>query len=548
MTISQSLDAYLKKINTTFQTELGSSGGYVTLYNSGQRGSVKSFQVSLESLLTIFKDIEKNISEFSNYKNYDEKTWRDIGSLHFSDLTLQSLVTVQTKPVFTTISKIISWANNIPSASISDNFAQIDLPSIQKTISKLEELIHWYTPQDVVASPKLVLGSSLNLPKPFILLAGISGTGKTRFVREQAKDLNNYCLIPVRPDWHEPSDLLGYVSRIGTPRYVVTELLSFVVKAWKDAAQSATADVIVTKPVNEMIPFWLCLDEMNLAPVEQYFADYLSVLESREWTADGYRCLPLLKAELFNKDEDITNRLRADLGLINTDSEDYDGLWNYFKTVGIPLPPNLIVAGTVNMDETTHGFSRKVIDRAFTIDFGAFFPNDFSHYFVSTTRNKTLSFPALSRVEQNDLSIVTADPDGSKSIAFLNEINSILKNTPFELAFRALNELLISLVCFKPKDDAELQAVWDDFLMTKVLPRIDGDTEKLRSKTGAINLLEDLSEVATKQLSAIWDSQRPDLLREESDGTLLNIDCHSKKKMAWMSKRLSDNGFTSFWP
>jgi len=390
------------------------------------------------------------------------------------------------------------------------------------------------------------------LSKPFILLAGISGTGKTRFVREQAKahrdDLSNYCLIPVRPDWREPSDLLGYVSRIGTPRYVVTELLSFVVKAWKEAAQSATVDASVTKPVTAMTPYWLCLDEMNLAPVEQYFADYLSVLESREWTADGYRCLPLLKAELFNKDEEITNRLRADLGLINTDSEDYDGLWNYFKTVGIPLPPNLIVAGTVNMDETTHGFSRKVIDRAFTIDFGAFFPNDFSHYFVSTTRNKTLSFPALSRVEQNDLSIVTADPDGSKSIAFLNEINSILKNTPFELAFRALNELLISLVCFKPKDDAELQAVWDDFLMTKVLPRIDGDTEKLRSKTGAINLLEDLSEVATKQLSAIWDSQRPDLLREESDGTLLNIDCHSKKKMAWMSKRLSDNGFTSFWP
>jgi len=440
------------------------------------------------------------------------------------------------------------------------------IPSQAELVSDLLELLSFYKKIEPLWGSIKIEGElkevntvtntsdaiGISLPKPFILLAGISGTGKTRFVREQAKahkdDLSNYCLIPVRPDWHEPSDLLGYVSRIGTPRYVVTELLSFVVKAWKDAAQSATVDAIVSKPVTDMTPYWLCLDEMNLAPVEQYFADYLSVLESREWTADGYRCLPLLKAELFNKDEDITNRLRADLGLINTDSEDYDGLWNYFKTVGIPLPPNLIVAGTVNMDETTHGFSRKVIDRAFTIDFGAFFPNDFSHYFVSTTRNKTLSFPALSRVEQNDLSIVTADPDGSKSIAFLNEINSILKNTPFELAFRALNELLISLVCFKPKDDAELQAVWDDFLMTKVLPRIDGDTEKLRSKTGAINLLEDLSEVATKQLSAIWDSQRPDLLREKSDGTLLNIDCHSKKKMTWMSKRLADNGFTSFWP
>lgn len=544
MTISQSLDVYLKEINTTFQTELGSSGGYVTLYNSGQRGSVKSFQVSLESLLTIFKDIEKNISEFSNYKSYDEKNWRDIGSFHFSDLTLQSLVTVQTKPVFTTLSKIISWANSIPSASISDNFAQIDLPSIQKTISKLKELVLWYTPQDVIASPKLVLGNSLNLPKPFILLAGISGTGKTRFVREQAKDLSNYCLIPVRPDWHEPSDLLGYVSRIGTPRYVVTELLSFVVKAWKDAVQSASVNAIVTKPVTAMTPYWLCLDEMNLAPVEQYFADYLSVLESREWTADGYHCLPLLKAELFNKDEGITEQLRTDLGL---EDAVYTDLWNYFKTTGIPLPPNLIVAGTVNMDETTHGFSRKVIDRAFTIDFGAFFPNDFAHYFKSTTKNKALSFPVLSKVEQDDLLIVKADPDGAKSIAFLNEINKVVKNTPFELAFRALNELLISLVCFQPKDDAELQAVWDDFLMTKVLPRIDGDGHKL-GLDGEESLLTKLEKISKQQMPAIWDAQRPDLLRENEDQSPLLIACRSAQKLQWMQTRLANNSFTSFWP
>ena len=390
------------------------------------------------------------------------------------------------------------------------------------------------------------------LSKPFILLAGISGTGKTRFVREQAKahkdDLSNYCLIPVRPDWHEPSDLLGYVSRIGTSRYVVTELLSFVVKAWKDAAQSATVDVIVTKPVNAMTPYWLCLDEMNLAPVEQYFADYLSVLESREWTSDGYRCLPLLKAELFNKDEGITQQLRKDLGL---DDAAYTDLWNYFKTTGIPLPPNLIVAGTVNMDETTHGFSRKVIDRAFTIDFGAFFPNDFSHYFAPATVNKTLGFPVLSKVEQNDLLIVKADPDGAKSIAFLNEINKVLKNTPFELAFRALNELLISLVCFQPEDDAALQAVWDDFLMTKVLPRIDGDGHKL-GLDGEESLLTKLEKISKDQMPAIWDAQRPDLLRENIDQSSqpspLLINCRSAQKLQWMQKRLTDNSFTSFWP
>lgn len=388
-----------------------------------------------------------------------------------------------------------------------------------------------------------------NLPKPFILLAGISGTGKTRFVREQAKayreDESNYCLIPVRPDWHEPSDLLGYVSRIGsTPLYIVTELLCFVVTAWKDAVQLATADAIAIKPVIDMTPHWLCLDEMNLAPVEQYFADYLSVLESREWENEGYRCLPLLKAESFNKDGDLAKKLREDLALSDAA---YDGLWAYFSKTGIPLPPNLIVAGTVNMDETTHGFSRKVIDRAFTIDFGAFFPNDFAHYFVPATINKTLSFSTISKVTKEDLCTVAGDPDGKLSIAFLEAINEVLKNTPFELAFRALNELLISLLCFQPKDKPELEAVWDDFLMTKVLPRIDGDGHKL-ALDDKVSLLTKLADISKQNMPSIWDAQRPDLLRENLDKSQLSIPCRSKQKLEWMHDRLFNNSFTSFWP
>ena len=85
-----------------------------------------------------------------------------------------------------------------------------------------------------------------------------------------------------------------------------------------------------------------------------------------------------------------------------------------------------------------------------------------------------------------------ADPVGEKSIFFLSAVNNVLKNTPFELAFRALNELLLHVSSFAPGDDAELQAVWDDFLMTKVLPRIDGDEDKLRiaADTGTANLLD----------------------------------------------------------
>ena len=384
------------------------------------------------------------------------------------------------------------------------------------------------------------------LPKPFLLLAGISGTGKTRFVREQALahkvGSENFCLVPVRPDWHEPSDLLGYVSRIGgKPEYISTKVLQFIIKAWSVIAPSANANGMGELNLSSP-PYWLCLDEMNLAPVEQYFADYLSVLESRKFEGGNYSCDPLLDSSVLKtKDADV----RSDLGLTNSEE-----LWNYFENNGISIPPNLIVAGTVNMDETTHGFSRKVIDRALTIDFGEFFPNDYSKIFGEQNIPKTFNYSLHSQVTREAIHC-KADPDGEKTIAFLQSVNDVLKDTPFELAYRALNELLLHVCSFAPNDVASLQAVWDDFLMTKILPRIDGDDDKLRVMHGDSqeNLLIKLNEVVSKQLSVIWDVDRIDLFRDQHDGTQINdISCRSKKKIQWMKDRLDRHTFTSYWP
>lgn len=331
------------------------------------------------------------------------------------------------------------------------------------------------------------------LSKPFLLLAGISGTGKTRFVREQAKATGSlsetYCLTSVRPDWHEPSDLLGYISRLGEEaKYITTDVLQFIAKAWR-AIIDANLDIQVDhngrlevtgekSDLEKILPYWLCLDEMNLAPVEQYFADYLSILETREWQWSdenqfSYSCDAILKPSIFNQVAD-KSQLRADLGL---NGSQYDQAWDLFYAYGMSLPLNLIVVGTVNMDETTHGFSRKVIDRALSFDFGDFFPNDFDHFFKPVINHKALSYPLYSQADPRYLP--TIDSDGQKSITFLKSINAILDNTPFKLAFRALNELLLSVISASPNNDIELQAVWDDFLMCKVLPRIDGDHDKL---------------------------------------------------------------------
>ena len=192
--------------------------------------------------------------------------------------------------------------------------------------------------------------------KPFLLLAGISGTGKSRIVRELARacwdmgteEFNsqkprNFEMVQVKPNWHDSSELIGYVSRVsGEPVYVAGDFLKFVARAWEEPD----------------VPYFLCLDEMNLAPVEQYFAEYLSVVESRKADDDGNITTdPILK----KSKEDWYRVLTSEL----TDDDD---LRNRFLEDGICIPQNLIVVGTVNMDETTFSFSRKVLDRAMTIE------------------------------------------------------------------------------------------------------------------------------------------------------------------------------------
>ena len=391
----------------------------------------------------------------------------------------------------------------------------------------------------------------IHLPKPFLLLAGISGTGKTRFVREQAR-YGAYKLVAVRPDWHEPGDLLGYETRLtgsGSPEYVSTEVLKFIASAWKELVdadfelEAIVQDGITSLHVSgdqETLPLvsahWLCLDEMNLAPVEQHFSDYLSVLETRKWHKENgsfvYSCDALLDSGKLNVGGD---KLKKELGL---DALEYAELWQLFLKAGLPIPFNLIVAGTVNMDETTHGFSRKVIDRAISFDFGEFFPNDFDAFFDGEEANKKypvmLSFPLSSHTG-------AASDAAKESRSFLKAVNEKLKGSPFELAFRALNELLLTVESFNGEvaDKVKLQAVWDDFLMMKLLPRIEGDADKVG------DILDSLEDVLSAELDNIWNGEaaRPDLWRETKD----YIACRSKRKIELMKQKLS-GGFTSFWP
>ena len=373
--------------------------------------------------------------------------------------------------------------------------------------------------------------------KPFLLLAGISGTGKSRIVRELAKacwDKNskeyqdprprNFEMVQVKPNWHDSSELIGYVSRIDGVRYVVGPFLKFMVKAIQDPET----------------PYFLCLDEMNLAPVEQYFAEYLSVVESRKRQEDGTITTdPIV-------DYSDTEEYQS---LIYQLFPDDDDLRKAFLTeeggMRLSIPNNLIVVGTVNMDETTFSFSRKVLDRAMTIEM-----NEVDLKGGLESRHENIG--KLGAAELIGTAVEGVDVYGDykdvcdKAINYLQAINDKLEGTPFKIAYRTRNEVLLYVVNNLPYNKDEkgeelsqeylIARALDEITNMKILSRIEGDETKV-SKA----FLEGLEKEIREGLEAVCEDMF-------GDGALFGeaYSSVSLSKLDEMKKRLG-SGYTSFW-
>ena len=348
--------------------------------------------------------------------------------------------------------------------------------------------------------------------KPFVLLAGISGTGKSRIVRQLAYATSsesqeytqkpfNFEMIPVRPNWHDSSELLGCLTRVsGTPEYIVTDFLKFIAKAW----------------VYEDIPFFLCLDEMNLAPVEQYFAEYLSVVESRKLRDGKIATDPLIpalatwnKADKTGKEISVSDQILKELfhdfwtnegWSDSTIATQIDKLKKQFREQGISIPQNLIVMGTVNMDETTYSFSRKVLDRAMTIEMN----NVDLAAGLSKKEDIWPIIPAKAllpdAVEGYDIYENNKDICDSV-IGYLQQINEKLEDTSFKIAYRTRNEFLLYVLANLPYQgdgttEKCIARALDEITCMKILSRIEGDKNKIGT------ILDDLHEVILKQTGA----------------------------------------------
>ena len=388
--------------------------------------------------------------------------------------------------------------------------------------------------------------------KPFLLLAGISGTGKSRIVKEMAyascpnegdlrKDKTspgNYCLVEVKPNWNDSTELLGYETVLDGGNYHLTKFVKFLIKAMQ----------------HENVPFFVCLDEMNLAPVEQYFAEFLSILESRKDVDGTIKSEPLIPAAIFDK---YDNKLLKELfpskekqekgtgyhPIVDEELAPYsNATYEILREEGLRISRNLIVVGTVNMDDTTYQFSRKVIDRAMTIEMNEVNLNDmfniekpdalsyredvvdkgwfFAPFAQSNNALQQMNGERELLVEKIKATIGQTDADGTTTP---DSLEAILGKTPFRIAYRVVNELILHFYALRMEDkDAEFEELYnkalDNILMMKVLPRIEGN--------------EDLVKVPLAQLATWTEVAYP----------------KANAKIIEMRERLELSHFTSFWP
>lgn len=321
--------------------------------------------------------------------------------------------------------------------------------------------------------------------KPFIILAGISGTGKTKLPRLVAEATGaEFINIPVRPDWTDSSDLLGYERLEGTFR--PGQLLQVALDATSNPEKQ----------------YFVMLDEMNIARVEYYLAEVLSHIEERFRVGGRVLSKPLAPTCSDSKWRDVV------------------------------LPSNVCIIGSVNMDESTQSFSKKVLDRAFVIEF-----SDIDLSAIGTTSSEGAAPQQWSSQDWAQKYLTLAEypsrggPEVTEVVDALVAINDCLEPAQLQIGYRVRDE--IALFC------ANASACIENFttlgqggvdpldlaVSMKILPRIQG--------SGAIigAALERLGKWAAPA----------------TDGSSKRVYPYSAERIGLMLQRLNSSGFTSYW-
>lgn len=350
--------------------------------------------------------------------------------------------------------------------------------------------------------------------KPFIILTGLSGSGKTKlaqaFVQWICRHESQYCIVPVGADWTNREPLLGYPNGLEQDKYVTPD--SGVLQLLMDAGK------------NRDLPYFLILDEMNLSHVERYFADFLSIMESGE------------SIHLYSgNDRKDTNGTTIDKS--------------------ISWPDNLLIIGTVNIDETTYMFSPKVLDRANVIEFRIspeemklFIGNnskpDMQKLFVNRDRkqgglgqNMAADFLKMAR----DKTI-----NHNLNLEILNDFFTELQHVGAEFGYRSASEIELLITKLEGFGISGNPGI-DIAVMQKLLPKLHGSRKKL---VGPLETLAGLC-IAPEaygtglSLRDVYKKFTEDN-SETSEKLKKIIYPISFEKIQRMLKNVIENGFTSY--
>ena len=326
------------------------------------------------------------------------------------------------------------------------------------------------------------------MAKPFVILSGLAGSGKTQLALAFAKCLSEnieeqVCTVSIGADWTNREPLLGYPNALKNDEYVLPE--------------SGVLQLLMRANKNPDKPYFLILDEMNLSVVERYFADFLSAMESGE---------PI---KLWDNESEAVPK-------------------------EIALPKNVFIIGTINVDETTYMFSPKVLDRANVIEF-KIAPDEMEQYLNKTkdihlenaySASADMAADFVNKAE-SQIQIDNAD-EKSVLLSFFTE----LKKVNAEFGYRTVNEISRYLHFAGEDKGMGTDEAIDTAILQKLLPKLHGSRKKL-----------------VPVLTSLWQLCLKDGISKEIEAEFNKDDFkypESAEKIQRMYHAVVDNGFTSF--
>lgn len=350
------------------------------------------------------------------------------------------------------------------------------------------------------------------MASPLVILSGISGTGKSLLPRKFAeRTKSSFQSIAVQPQWSDNSDLFGYVPTLAPNAFVEGRLIESLL----DAKNNPSKLVIAV------------LDEMNLAPVEHYFSDFLSITETR-----GRRSGVI-----------ETDPLPIELPKARSDGPD-----EFARLRGIGLPHNLRVIGTANMDESTHSFSPKVLDRAFTIEFD---DPDLTVFASETAVAASTFEPLASMIVSVDNAISIREASAMSQPIFeevaqlLADIQEMLAPAGIKFGYRTRDAILLYMHFWQKLGISGIltaSAALDFCILQKVLPKIAGSGDALADALTKLQAWLEKDRSAKSRLDADGETEPGSSALRFAEPLM-----RSAKKVERMIVQLESDGATHYW-